>query len=143
MPDPGYEKRDINVPVVLGAVALLAVGFGGLLAVLYAVFQGSVAAGPGLPVVTAGERPLNDRLATIPDPRLEGLRELQQVPPTVSPSAETPTGNSPEYHPEDLRPERQAGLHGYEWVDRGKGIARIPIDRAMGIVASGQIGGTP
>ncbi len=143
MHDPGYEKRDINVPIVLGAVALLVIGFGGLLVVLYAVFVDSVPAGPGLPVVTAGERPLNERLGAIPDPRLDGLRELQQVPPTVSPSADTPTGNAPEYHPEDLRPERQPGLHGYEWVDRGKGIARIPIDRAMGIVAAGQTGGTP
>ena len=27
-------------------------------------------------------------------------------------------------------------LHGYGWVDRSRGVVRIPIDRAMGIVAA-------
>jgi hypothetical protein len=43
----------------------------------------------------------------------------------------TPEGNSPAFHADDLRPAAQPSLQGYGWVDRDKGIARIPIDRAM------------
>jgi hypothetical protein len=35
------------------------------------------------------------------------------------------------------REERSAKLNGYGWVDRAKGIAHQPIDRAMDAVASG------
>ncbi len=30
---------------------------------------------------------------------------------------------------------QEAQLHGYRWVDRARGIAAIPIDRAMALVA--------
>jgi hypothetical protein len=34
-----------------------------------------------------------------------------------------------------LRAREQALLTGYEWIDRDEGVARIPIGRAMEIVA--------
>ena len=37
------------------------------------------------------------------------------------------------------RAERSARLNGYGWVDRAKGIAHVPIDRAMEAVASGAL----
>ena len=142
---PNYEQRDVDVPIVLAALAGLALTFVVVLAILYGVFQNTVdglGGGPGLGVDTAGERPLNERLGAIPAPRLDGLRELQAVPPTVSPSGDAPRGNSPDFHPEDLRPARHEGLQTYGWVDRDKDIARIPIGRAMDVVAAGRTGGT-
>jgi len=37
------------------------------------------------------------------------------------------------------RKEHDARLNGYGWVDRSKGLAHIPIDRAMESVASGAL----
>jgi hypothetical protein len=39
----------------------------------------------------------------------------------------------------DLRAERAARLTGYGWVDRSKGIAHIPIDKAMDEIAGGAL----
>lgn len=39
----------------------------------------------------------------------------------------------------DWRAERNARLNGYGWIDRSKGIAHIPIDKAMEEVASGAL----
>jgi hypothetical protein len=37
------------------------------------------------------------------------------------------------------RAERKAKLESFGWVDRGKGVAHVPIDRAMDAVASGAL----
>jgi hypothetical protein len=37
----------------------------------------------------------------------------------------------------DRRDEQRRALERYGWVDRGRGVARIPIDRAMDLVADG------
>lgn len=37
------------------------------------------------------------------------------------------------------RAERAAHLNGYGWVDRSKGIAHVPIERAMDAVATGAL----
>jgi hypothetical protein len=134
----GYETRDAD-PVL---VVLVAVTFAVLGAVLLTILWGTYRdllpeAGDGAnpPVVMPGEAPVNDRIGAIPSPRLEGLNRDRAAP---------------EFHPEDLRAGRQPRLNGYGWVDRDKGIARIPIDRAMDAVAESarakptpKKGGTP
>lgn len=37
---------------------------------------------------------------------------------------------------ETLRQQQEAVLHRYEWIDEGAGVARIPIERAMAIIAA-------
>ena len=37
-----------------------------------------------------------------------------------------------------LKAEKRALLEGYHWVDRDAGTVRIPIDRAMALIATGQ-----
>jgi hypothetical protein len=39
----------------------------------------------------------------------------------------------------DWRAERKAHLDGYGWIDRSKGIAHMPIDKAMDEVLSGAL----
>jgi len=39
----------------------------------------------------------------------------------------------------DWRAERKAHLDGYGWIDRSKGVAHIPIDKAMDDVLSGAL----
>ena len=65
------------------------------------------------------EAPLKDRLnrisssdnkADYKQPRLEGLERLKgEDPPWVRSTERTPEGNSPHYHPEDLRPSSDLG----------------------------------
>jgi hypothetical protein len=40
---------------------------------------------------------------------------------------------------EEWRASHNARLNGYGWVDRAKGIAHVPIERAMDAVASGAL----
>jgi hypothetical protein len=98
--------------------------------------------------VARGEQGTNERLSRIereglrphenPDvdqPRLEPLRKLEgdgmfyARPPL-------PTGNSPEIHWEDIRPDRVAGLHEAKYVGQDKKVARIPIGEAMKLAAA-------
>jgi len=39
----------------------------------------------------------------------------------------------------DWRAERKARLNGYGWVDRSKGVAHVPIEKAMDEVLSGAL----
>jgi hypothetical protein len=34
-----------------------------------------------------------------------------------------------------LRAEEDAALHSYGWVDKGRGVARIPVEEAMRLLA--------
>jgi hypothetical protein len=101
------------------------------------------------------EEPINERLArinldkgTVRQPRLEGLRRIEteegDQPPfsrTFTPLPPGPdTGNSPEFHPEDLLPTsdyaRRLQLESFTWSDKAKEIARIPVTQAMKLVVS-------
>jgi hypothetical protein len=42
-----------------------------------------------------------------------------------------------------LQDEQRAGLAGFGWVDRGRGIVRIPIETAMAILARERAGRAP
>lgn len=102
--------------------------------------------------------PLNERMARISStdpkaevnaPRLEWLRITKDVerPNGVTVTAEMTSGlpkvegNSPEYHPEDLRANRQPGLNQYAKTKTGQTV--IPIDKAMELISSGLIGSQP
>ena len=139
-----HEVRDLPWGVVV--ICGIALAFGGFLlhAVLWEVESGLVPearqAGASPPVVMPGEAPVNERLNTAGSPRLDGLEALQAEPPSYRSSDPVPGGHPRWVRPEDLRADRQPALQGYGWVDRDKGIAHIPIDRAMDIVAAGSRG---
>ncbi|HET7360075.1 MAG TPA: hypothetical protein VFJ04_08005 [Rhodanobacteraceae bacterium] len=67
---------------------------------------------------------------------------LAPVPPRPVPRADIPPAPLLQPHPAmDLAQERalqHARLHGYAWVDRKAGIARIPIDRAVALLEQGR-----
>lgn len=70
------------------------------------------------------------------------LKATQQLGPPASPFAESqsaaPAPRLQVQPVEDLKQLRQAEdekLNGYGWVDQKAGIARIPIDRAMDLLA--------
>lgn len=67
------------------------------------------------------------------DPPLPVLPEarIQELPP--EPRLQT----SPEADLRALRREEDAILGGYRWIDEGAGVAQIPIERAMEMMAQG------
>ena len=88
--------------------------------------------------VKQNEAPLNERLnrihrgGAVDQPRLEPLRLRTGDEQAIS-RPETATGNSPEIHPEDIRPNREntPELYKVGWIDPNKTAARITIDEAM------------
>lgn len=134
---PKHEMRDINTGAIWaigGGLAAVGVVLGFAVWGLFDAFESAAPVGRGtrnLPGERRNREPLNQRLAETPPPRLEGLDRLQGEPPWFRSSLPTAEGNAPEYHPEDLRPDRQPWLQGYGWVDRDRGVVRIPISRAM------------
>ncbi|HEY3228230.1 MAG TPA: hypothetical protein VGJ87_03360, partial [Roseiflexaceae bacterium] len=71
---------------------------------------------------------LNDRAITADVPA-SPLSQTEQLPPAprlqVAPAEDL----------EKLRTAEQQRLNSYEWVDRSAGVVRIPIDRAMALIA--------
>jgi hypothetical protein len=59
-------------------------------------------------------------------------------PPVAKPTiaAAVALQPAPENDIRKLRAEQQRALTEYAWVDRGRGIVRIPIERAMALLAS-------
>jgi hypothetical protein len=145
---PRREIRDVNVPA-LALLAGLMVLVGAVLHLLLWTIHRSILPGYGRnqaspPVQMSGESTVNARIESIPHPRLDSLKPLQANPPSYRSSRPIENERSPEFHPEDLRADRQPQLKGYEWVDKKKGIARIPIDQAMdAILESGRLGPLP
>lgn len=116
MPDraaksPGHETRDISVRVVAGfalGLALATAVIGLAVVGLYKLFETRTPS-PDSP----------SRIALHPH-MLAPAPQLQANPP------------------EDLarfQADEERKLHAYEWIDRSRGIVRIPIERAMDLIA--------
>jgi hypothetical protein len=110
-----HEQSDLSVRAVLGfflGVALLIVTSFFLVGGLFSFF---------------GEM---SKEAAPPSPQIADVRRLPPSPRLqVSPTREL----------EAVRKAEEEILGSYAWVDREKGIARIPIGRAMDLVAEGKL----
>jgi hypothetical protein len=134
----GYERRDVNVSrIVMVAVGLCVMG-ALLHAALWEIHRGILpearGAGVSPPVRMPGEVAVNQRIEDVARPRIEALDKLQAEPPSYRSSQPVPEKDSAEFHPEDLRADRQPRLKAYGWVDEKGGIAQIPIAQAMEVV---------
>jgi hypothetical protein len=109
---PGHETRDVNVTKVtlfgLGLMAVVIVSVA-LMAWLFDYLAGREAASQPQPA-TLTARPAAQ---LPPEPRLQ-----------ANPAADLA----------QMRAEEDRQLRAYGWVDRGAGLARIPVDEAMEIV---------
>ena len=136
----GHEVRDVSAAFLVMLAILLAF-CGAVLAGTLWRLEGLVvpetkSKGAAPAVDMPGEPPLNQRLSAMGSPRLEGLKPLEATPPSYRSSRPTTAGQVPDVRPEDLRADRQPILQEYGWVDRSKGVARIPIDLAMDAIVS-------
>lgn len=112
LPQPGYEPRDVSVVDVLISAALVLAGTGAALAVSAAVYTH---AGGGAALARAGSPASSFRHG--PDAQTSIERSWDELDPLVR--------------------ER---LDSYGWIDRGSGIVRIPIRRAMELEAEALAG---
>jgi hypothetical protein len=153
-PDWFNSSRIVAVPILVAVAAAVTYG---LVTVLFSFFN------PGKPeekganpqAAERNARPYDERVtdisslspeARVKQPRLEAMRTIEQRPgePTYLRSFRPEdVGNSPEIRPEFLRPENfidwntnEKPLVQYRWLDKEKGIARIPIAEAIRILAT-------
>lgn len=108
----GYERADVNPASVLIAAVILFGGFGLISFVLYFL------------AVHYQQRPAES------DPRSESrLVAPLAVPP------EPRLQVSPQKDMQQMLADQNAALNSYGWVNRKAGVVRIPIDKAIGLVA--------
>jgi hypothetical protein len=110
-PATAYEKRDVSIRAVLW----LALG----------IVIAAVIVHVGLWVLLASLR----REARQHDPRLSPLAETQPTPPAPR------LQSAPSQDYRQFRREEDERLHSYGWVDREHKVVRIPIERAMELLA--------
>lgn len=102
-----YERRDANIPMVVGGGILTAVILFGAIAAMYWFFAAEYNQQP------KSDSPFADQRTLPPAPRLQA----------------TPYEDMKQYS------ERAAAeLSSYGWVDKQQGVVRIPIGRAMEMV---------
>ena len=112
--DPVARARDVNIPAVIRFGFWLGVGLVAVTLAMLALFRALEKRDRAedkllSPVVAA------NLARTPPEPRLEPL--------PLAPG-------------QRLRAEEEAILTSYAWVDKHAGVARIPIDRAMDLLAA-------
>lgn len=112
----GYERSDMHPTVVLAGAAGLMV----ILACVLVVVTTYKAIATGIPPTIGRPQDLIGGLTAAPRP----------TPPAPALEAE------PGQLLEPYMAAEQRRLNSYRWVDRSAGIAAIPIDRAMDIIAS-------
>jgi hypothetical protein len=124
-PNAGHEISDVSVCAVVWFVVGLIVGGGALHLLSHGLFV----------TLLAYETRANQSTFSLADeergespsePGLEGIKKMQARLEAGRPS--------PYVHPEDLDPSKQPALNEFAWVDKNKGIVRIPIDQAKRIV---------
>lgn len=107
----GHEERDVPLrPLIISGVCLVVLAGLSLLA-MWLLFD-----------YFAARRA---RLEAVPSP----MFEARQLPP------EPRLQVSPQQDMRQMRATEMAALHSYGWVDRQAGIVRIPIERAIELLA--------
>ena len=119
-PETHHEKSDVNVRALLWAVAIF-IAFGAVThAVLYwqfHLYRGLFRGKTNPPPLTSVARPPD--AAVPPEPRLQPF--VTNKPPFSS----TPVTDM-----EQMRAAEEKALHTPGWVDKQKGIVRVPIEVA-------------
>src|SRR5262245_17652379 len=163
----GHELDEVSVKGILIVPAIIVVGMAVAyltVTILIAYFRSASTPDPmAHPAgVARNQAPLKERLDLISQPeskggagqpRLEGARILESGGgsekldlPYFRSRHSAETGNPPEVHPEELRPDAkrpngtsrfpQLNVSQPEWVDQQNGVARISIDKAIELVPS-------
>jgi hypothetical protein len=133
-----YDNKSVlSVPLLV--VVFFALAFTTVTIVFSFVSKSEPDANANPMAVKVNEAPLNERLNDIHlgskevnQPRLEPLR-LRTGDERAITRPETVTGNSPELHPEDIRPSKENTPELYKtgWLTPDKSVGHITINEAM------------
>jgi len=124
-PETHHEKSDVNVRALLWSVVIFILFAGATHLVLYLQFQfyRSKFRGKTNAPLTAVARPPD--AAVPPEPRLQPF-----VTRNVGGATNPPMTNTPVTDMEQMRAAEEQALHTPGWVDKQRGIVRLPIDVA-------------
>lgn len=109
----GYEQRDVSLEALGKWLIGLGIFIGATALVTYGIFKVFVA-----PAIPAGKQ---EPGLTVPLP----------PPPPPNPALQP----SPRLDLRKWREEEDAAMNSFGWVDRRRGIVRIPVERAMDLLA--------
>lgn len=137
-PQPGYEPTDVSVPgilVFLAALGVSVVVFFVLCFGMGKVINNALVKHDGPPnkwtnLEYGGNKLSATNMVSNPALEQQQLRQMTQSFPT--PRLETDDGNQ---DLADLHERENLLLEHYSWIDRGQGKVRIPISRAMELIA--------
>ena len=137
-PQPGYEATDVSVPGVIVFMVSLAVFLGVFFVFCFGmgkVINNALVKRDGPPnkwnevMQTPGQaKPRNMES----DPALQQQQLQQMIQRFPTPRLETDDGNQ---DLADLHDREGLLLDHYSWIDRSQGKVRIPIDKAMELIA--------
>lgn len=138
--EDGYDTKSVvSVPILVVLFFVLAFV---TVTIMFSYFRHTPVDPMANPqTVQDNSRPLGERIASTPARgRPEPLKILDASgadPRTITRSP-VKTGNSPEYHPEDIRPspENTPTLYEASWVVPGQ-LARVPLDEAKAAALKG------
>jgi hypothetical protein len=129
-----HERSDVNVRALLWTVVIIVVFAAVTHLLLWGLFKqfAKHARNEVRPPMTAIARPAG---ANVPqEPRLQPFPTAERPGRVVPP----PYGNTPETDMEDMRRSADEQLHNVGWVNREKGIVRLPIDVAKELIVQRQ-----
>lgn len=140
-PEHGHEKTDINVKAVLAfGVALLFGGFA-VHGILWGVYRALdkyestkvEAPNPMVPQETISKHAKN---ANTMEPATQMAETSQEVNSRIVATFPEPRLQIDDVHDMNaLKQSNEKQLNGYEWIDQNSGTVRIPISRAMDVIA--------
>ena len=128
-PETHHEKSDVDVRALLMFVVIFIVFAIVTHALLFVMFKyfATLARGATNAPLTSVARPAD---AAIPqEPRLQPFPNKERNGVMIGPNRQTP-----EVDMELMRRDQEQALHQPGWVDREKGIVRVPIDVAKQLV---------
>jgi hypothetical protein len=130
-PEAGYERQDLSSVGVYAFFIAIVVGA----ALVALLLRGTL---------YVAQRYANQHQASVPSPLVPPKGDVQEVLPsevTDFPQPRLETDERTEIH--DFRLKEEQHLHTYGWVDQSSGVMRIPIERAMELVAQRGLATTP
>jgi hypothetical protein len=130
-PEAGYERQDLSSGGVYAFFIAIVVGA----ALVALLLRGTL---------YLAQRYANEHQASVLSPLVPPKGDVQEVLPsevTQFPQPRLETDERTEIHDFRLKEEQQ--LHSYGWVDQSSGVMRIPIERAMELIAQRGLATTP